>query len=392
MRMLPGLVVSCIVIAGTAAATTGCDDTSLGHLKDPAGPPRLIKAMIQDAAFVGGPPAERGAAVDLLDTAPAPSCSDTNPCINQFLVAQTVPPLDCSSPTGGTCVDPLAVPADGVPLNAGATAIRLVFNKLLDSSIETVAVNDNGAPTGATPYKLAAGIVELLDSTGTAVAGTTAYWDNSGSPEFTSDVVWIPFGPAIVILPGNLDPEATYTIRIHPELLKDRQGLAAADASGATLVDPTDLKFTTEAIATNDGLSYPDFTSSPTTIAPNEVLQFAFWSLLDETSATVTATGPAGFDPTAVEAYADRGADPTACADDENDAQLDFVYTTGAGAARVPADWPAGDYTLSFTVKDAAGKTTYTSPTMMFTVAGADGDPASDANTFDNHVTPEQCQ
>jgi hypothetical protein len=58
----------------------------------------------------------------------------------------------------------------------------------------------------------------------------------------------------------------------------------------------------------------------------------------------------------------------------------------------MPADWPAGDNTFSFTAKDSAGVSTFTSPTLMFTVAGADGDPADDANTVDNHVTPEQCQ
>ncbi len=391
MRLFARLLV-CIVIAGTAGTSTGCDDTTLGHPPDPSGPPKLIKVMIEDSGFVGGPPLQRGAAVDLLDTGPPPACSDTDPCVNQFLIAQTVPPLDCSDPSGGTCVDPLAVPSTGVPLNAGATYIRLVFNKLLDGSIETITLDPNGAPTGAMPYKLASGIVELLDGSGTPVAGTTAFWDNSGSPDFTSDVIWIPFGPAIVILPGSLDPSSSYTIRIHPEALKDRQGDPAADASGATLIDPTDLHFTTEAIAPNPDLSYPDF-SAAATIAPNEVLQLAFWELVDETTATVTATGPAGFDPTAVEAYADRGSSPIAadCSDAENDAQLDFVYTTGTGAARAPADWPAGDYTFSFTVKDAAGKSTYTSPTLSFTVAGADGDPASDANTVDNHVTPEQC-
>ena len=391
MRSLPWTFVLAVVVAGTAGSTTGCDDTSLGHLTDPAGPPTLIKVMVQDAQFVGGPPVQRGAAVDLLDTAPPPMCSDTNPCINQFLIAQTVPPLDCSDIAGGVCIDPLAVPADGVPLNAGATAIRLVFNKLLDDSIETVSVDENGAPTPGKPYALKPGIVELLDGSGAPVAGTTAFWDNSGSPEFTSDVVWLPFGPAIVITPGSLDPQSTYTIRIHPALLKDRQGNAAADNTGATLVDPTDLKFTTEAITANPGLSYPDF-SAAVTIAPNEVLQFAFFATVDETTATITATGPAGFDPAAVEAYVDRADDPTDCAGGENDAQLDFVYTTGSGAARAPADWPAGDYTFAFTVKDSSGKTTYSSPTVMFTVAGADANPADDANALPNHVTPEQCQ
>jgi hypothetical protein len=393
MRTLSRLAVLCVVVAGTGGITTGCDDTSLGHLKDPAGPPRLIKALVQDSAFVGGPPVERGAVADLLDTAPPPSCSDLNPCINQFLVAQNTPPLDCSDPSGGVCIDPLAVPSAGVPLNAGASAIRLVFNKLLDASIESVTVDANGAPTGAKPYTLASGIVELLGPDGAPVAGTTAFWDNSGSPEFTSDVILIPFGPAIVILPGSLDPSTAYTIRIHPARLKDRDGHPAADAAGAVLTDPTDLRFTTEPITPNPDLSFPDFSTAPATLAPNEVLQLAFFATLDETTVALTATGPAGFDPALVEAYADRGSSPAMadCAAAENDAVLDFVYTSGAGAARMPADWPAGDYTLSFTVKDSGGRSTYSSPPLHFTVAGADADPTTDANAAAAHVTPEEC-
>jgi hypothetical protein len=390
--MGPLRLVCCVVlVAGTAAVTTGCDDLSSGHVGDPSGPVRLIKVLVQDSNYVGGPPSQRAGIVDLLDKAPPPTCSDINPCVNQFLVAQTTPPLECSDPQGGVCVDPLAIPQAGVPLNAGATNIRLVFNKLLDNSIEQVTVDPNGAPTGSAPYKLVAGIVELIGPTGQPVAGTTAYWDASGSPDFTSDVILIPFGPAIVITPGSLDPSTKYTIRIHPPMIKDRKGNPAATVDGAALADPTDFVFTTEPITPNADLSFPDFTKSPTTIAPDEVLQFAFWETLDEKTVTVTATGPAGFVPAQVEVFADRGGDPKACAAGENDALLDFVYTTGAAAARMPADWPAGDYTLSFTVKDTGGAATYTSPTLHFTVAGNAGG-AGDANSFANHVTPEQCQ
>ena len=393
MRRPFRFVLFAILVAGTAGTSTGCDDTNLGHPRDPTGGPRLVKVLVQDAAFVGGPPAERGAVADLLDRAAPPSCSDSDPCINQFLIAQMTPPLGCSNAAGGVCLDPLAVPASGVPLNAGASAIRLVFNELLDSSIETVAVDANGAPTGAGAYTLKPGIVELLDANGTAVAGTSAFLDNSGSPEFTSDVITIPFGPAIVIRPGSLDPQTTYTIRLHPALLRNRTGSAAADANGLALADPTDLGFTTEPITPNAGASFPDFTMTPTAIAPNEVLQLAFWETLDETTAVVAATGPAGFDPTHVEAYVDRGAAPTlaACAKNENDALLDFVYSAGSGAARLPIDWPVGDYTFAFTVKDSAGHASYSSPTLHFTVAGPNGDPTSDANAAAQHLTPEQC-
>src|SRR5439155_10998393 len=135
-----------VLVAGTAAVVTGCEDTSTGQLSDPAGAPRLLKVLIQDSSYVGGPPAQRGAVVDLLDTAPPPSCGDANPCTTQYLIAQTTPPLECSAATGGVCVDPLKVPPEGVPLNDGATHIRLVFNKLLSGDIETVQVDANGAP------------------------------------------------------------------------------------------------------------------------------------------------------------------------------------------------------------------------------------------------------
>lgn len=385
------LVCLVCLVAGTAAVATGCDDLSSGRVSDPPGPVRLTKVLVQDNNFVGGPPAQRAGIVDLLDKSPPVTCSDVDPCINQFLIAQTTPPLACSNPQGGVCVDPLAVPPEGVPLNAGGTNIRLVFNKLLDNSIETVAVDANGAPLPGHPYMLVAGIVELLGPDGKPVAGSTAYWDASGSPDFTSDVIWIPFGPAIVINPGSLDPSTKYTIRLHPAMLRDRKGNAVADAGGAPLADPTDFTFTTEGITPNPDASYPDFTTTPTKIAPNEVLQFAFWETLDETSVTVTATGPAGFVASQIEAYADRGSDGAKCATNENDAQLDFVYTTGTGAARMPADWPAGDYTLSFTVKDTSGAAVYTSPTLHFTVAAPNGG-ADDANTVANHVTPEQCK
>jgi hypothetical protein len=383
-----------VLVAGTAAVATGCDDLSLGRQSDPAGGPKLVRLLIQDSSFVGGPPAQRGAVVDLLDTGPPPSCSDINPCTTQYLIAQATPPLECSAPTGGVCVDPLKVPAEGVPLNAGATHIRLVFNKLLSADIETVMVDANGAPLPGMPYALKPGIVELLGPDGKPVMGTRAVWDNSGSPEFTSDLILLPFGPAILITPGDLAPASSYTIRLHPSLIKDRNGNAPADANGVALADPTDFKFTTEPLTANDLGSFPDFSTTPTTIAPNDILQFAFWAPVDETTAAVTITGPAGFNPAAVEAFADRGADATAmgCAANENDTLLDVVYTTGTGATRAAADWPAGAYTLSFTVKDVAtGASTYTSPTLHFTVAGAATDPADDVNAAANHVLPEQC-
>lgn len=380
-----------LVVAGAAAAAVGCDDLTLGRPRDPGGPARLVKVLVQDSTFVGGPPAQRAGIVDLLDHEPPPACSDLNPCVNQFLIAQTLPRLDCSAANGGTCVDPLRVPATGVPLNAGHTNLRLVFDRLFDATVEAVRVDANGAPQGGAPYRLAPGIVELFGPDGRPVPDTTAYYDNTGSPQFTSDVIWIPFGPAIVINPGRLDPSSKYTLRLHPAALRDRKGEGVAGKDGAPLTDPTDYSFTTEPITPHPDRSYPDF-SKPAKIAPNQVLQLAFWEFLDEATVVVSASGPAGFQAAAVEAFADRGADRSACAAARDDALFDLVYTTGAGAARRPTKWPVGDYTLIFTVKDASGRATYRSPKLAFVVGGGDTDPAHDPHALSQHVTPEQCQ
>ncbi|MDB4968727.1 MAG: hypothetical protein JWN44_4416 [Myxococcales bacterium] len=394
MRTRFGSFAIMVLVAGTAAVETGCDDLSTGRPADPAGAPRLVRVLIQDSTFVGGPPAQRGSVVDLLDTGPPTSCSDVNPCVTQYLIAQATPPLECSAPTAGVCFDPLKLPAAGVPLNNGATHIRLVFNKLLSSDIETVMVDPNGAPLPGMPYALEPGLVELIGPDGKAVAGTTAVWDNAGSPEFTSDIILIPFGPAILITPGDLAPSASYTIRIHPSSIKDRAGNRPADVNGVALADPTDFKFTTEPITPNPDASFPSFAVTPSEIAPNDILQLAFWTSINEKTVALTISGPAGFDPAAVEAFADRGSSPKAkdCSANKNNGLLDIAYTSGSGATRAAADWPSGDYTLGFTVKDlSSGAATYTSPTLQFTVTGAATNPMDDANAAANHVLPEQC-
>lgn len=393
MRMQLGKIGFWMLAWSSLALMGGCDDLTAGRAAEPAGAVRLTRVLVQDARFIGGPPAQRGAVIDLLDDAAPTACSDVNPCINQFLLAQTTPPLACSDPKGGVCVDPLKLPATGVPLNAGATNIRLVFNKLLDPSIETVTVGASGAPTGPSPYALKPGLVELLGPDGKPVADTSASWINDGSPDFTSDPIFIPFGPAIVVTPGSLAPRSNYIIRLHPSLLHGRDGAPVADKSGVTLADPTDLAFTTEDVTANAGATYPDFTMTPATIAPNEVVQLGYWSALDEATVMPTISGPVGFVAANLEAYADRGASPVKADCDAalNPSLIDFVYTTG-GAARMASDWPAGDYTLTFTARDATGQRTYSSPPLHFTVAGADGDPTTDANASAQHVIPEACK
>ena len=81
-----------------------------------------------------------------------------------------------------------------------------------------------------------------------------------------------------------------------------------------------------------------------------------------------------------------------AAAGDPSGFLLDITNTdTGLIDTAVPADWPAGDYTLTVTVKDINGKSTF-SRDYSFTVAGTpETDPTVDPNNVEAHVTPAQC-
>jgi hypothetical protein len=393
MRTEFGTIPLMTLLAASLTAGSGCSDLSAGRPAAPKGAPKLVRALVQDYRFIGGAPVQRGAASDLLDTEAPVACAVDNPCVTQFLLALSTPDLTCSAPTGGVCPDPLKAPSTGVQLSGNSTGIRLVFNKQLDpNSVETTMVDANGAQLPGQTNSLKPGIVEVLGPDGAPIDGMTAFWDNEGSPTFTSDVIFVPFGPAIVINPLPFNAKTTYTIRLHPALLKDLAGEAATNADGTPLADPTDFTFTTEDLTDNPGLWSADFTSDPT-ITPNDIVQLSYWEGIDETTIHLTATVPAGADAAAIEAYSDRGSSPVAddCAGALDPLTLDFVYTSGAGAARAPIDWPPGDYTLSFTATAVGGTSTYTSPSLTFTVAGSDSDPDKDPNASAAHVTPEQC-
>ncbi len=412
MRMQFGTISLLTLMTASLTAGSGCSDLSYGQSKAPAGAPQLTRLTIQDLDYFQGYGPQRAAIVDLLDNTPPVACAVNNPCVTEFLIAQTIPDLTCHS--DGFCVDPLKVTSAGVPLSGGNTAIRVVFNKQLDPSIETTNVDANGAQLPNQTNALHSGILELLKPDGTDFP-ITAFWDNSGATTFTSDVIWVPFGPAIVTGGLLLNPSTTYTIRIHPALLKSEQGLAATDTAGVPLADPTDFKFTTEDLTANEGFnvavgactgpggSCVTFTSaaaSPTTIAPNDVVQYAYWENVDETTVVFDPTaskGPAGFNVASLEAYADRGASPVAadCSAALNATVLDLVYTSGTGAARVPADWPAGSYSLVISTAKGLGGGVSAPPSdpIIFTVTSPDTtDPTMDPIAVANHVTPEQCK
>jgi hypothetical protein len=411
------------LLSGVAGVLVGagCDNVTAGQTTDTSAPPQLVHAFIQDARYLLAFP-NRGSALDILDNNATRQCQiiqastakdpQLDTCINEFLVDQVAPDVHCLA--AGTCNDPIKIPSSGVPVPLGAPiigaapdmrdpgggiAIRLVFDKVLDNSIETVTMDPTKAPGKTDTYMIAPGLVELDDPAGKAIA-STIYLDNGGSPEFSADLELVPLGPAIVIKPKtSLDARSKYTVKIlNPGAIKDRQGNAAVGLGGGAL--PTSLSFTTEdltpAAAGTFGVSpydYPDFTADTVEITPNEVVQIAFFEAFLGDSATVTIkSGCTGAKPIA---YSDRGADPTMCTMSEPGGYpvLAVVNTdTGVLATAQPVDWPAGDCELTITVPDINGASMFTAD-YAFTVAGMDEtDPMVDPNIASQHVTPAQCQ
>jgi len=205
MRTLTRISVLCVVVAGTTGATTGCDDNTSGQPKDSAAPPQLVHAIVQDARYFLAFP-NRGSALDILDNNATRSCQIIQPatgnaaaldtCINEFLVDQLAPDVHCLS--SGQCNDPLKIPSAGVPVPlpltliggrpdnrdpGGGIQIRLVFDKVLDNSIETVTMDPTKAPGATDTYAIMPGLVELDDAAGKPVA-SAMYYDNGGSPQF----------------------------------------------------------------------------------------------------------------------------------------------------------------------------------------------------------------
>jgi len=387
-----------------ATAVAGCDDLSAGQPSEPDGPPHLARITVQDARGLGSSasPAvgfpQRGSVIDLLDDAPPPACSDTEPCAGQFLINQTSPDVSCSvSAPGavGSCHDPLHVPASGVPLSvplgvsgdAGSgMQLRVVFDKLLDDAIETVTVDPTQPPGRTNQYTLRDGLVALFDPGGAEVPSVKLY-DNGGSPALSSDLLLSPFGPALVLKPKSpLAPATSYTLELaSPSSLVDRRGQPAVDAAGAPLPTPYRVSFTTEPLTLDADASFPDFSQTPTRIQPSQIAQLVFWEPVDEATARVMLTGPGAS--TSVAVFTDRGADPTACAGNANPWRLDLVHVDGSGA---PSPWPVGSYTLSLQVTDGVrGASTYQSGTLAFTVDAAAK--PNDAYDAAQHLLPSQC-
>jgi hypothetical protein len=399
----------------------GCDNITAGQPSDSSAPPQLVHAFVQDARYLLAFP-NRGSALDILDNNATRTCvieqaatakdPQLDTCINEFLVDQLAPDVHCLA--SGLCTDPIKIPSTGVPVPlsvtllgaapdnrdpGGGIQVRLVFDKVLDNSIETVMMDPTKPPGKTNTYVLMPGLVELDDPSGKAVP-SAMYYDNGGSPQYSADLELVPLGPAIVIKPkASLNAASKYTVKIlNPGALKDRQGNAAVALGGGPL--PASLSFTTEDLTpTASGafgtspLDYPDFTAMSVSITPNEVIQIGFFEpFLGDSTKVVIKSGCTGAKPIA---YSDRGSDPTMCTMSEPGGfpVLDIVNTdTGVVATGQPVDWPMGACTLTITVPDINGKSMFTGD-FSFTVAGADvTDPMMDPNIASQHVTPAQCQ
>jgi hypothetical protein len=369
----------------------GCDGVDAGQPPEPTAPPQLLRVTVQDVRGLAGSASlalgivQRNSVVDLLDSGAGTSCSDINPCVGQYTIDYVTPSFAC---VNNTCTDPLRLQATGVPLSiplgVGGDAgsgmqVRLVFSKVLDAGIESIGTDPTKPPGKTLSYTLAGGIIELDDDTGTEVPCVKVD-DNSGVSTFPSDVMIAPFGPALILKPkAPLSPATKYTVKLNPAKVTDRAGRAAVGPDGKPLGASYSIDFTTEALTANPAASFPDL-SMPATITPIETLQFAFWEPIDETTAQLTVTGPAGV---SAIAYAERGGDPTKC--NASPWILDVVNAPGGA----PADWPAGDYTLALTIKDASGKSSLATGTLHFKVAGSGA--AMDAQDWRTHVAPSQC-
>jgi hypothetical protein len=273
-----------------------------------------------------------------------------------YTMQRIEPALTCT--LSGTCTDPLA--AGLAPLTppeshrvgeAGGTQLRLVFSKLLSATIQPTEV------------------LQVADSSFTPVPGLVE-WDPSGAANISSDVILIPYGPALVFKPNApFQAGMQYTIKLDTTKIADRDGHPVADQSGTVVTSPYVKTFTTESLMLLPQTTLTNVTkAAAVTVTPDEILQLGFNA---PAAASTACTATMGGAPVAVKAFADGGASCAAV-----DSTLVNVVAVDAGGA--PTDWAAGSYTVSCTV-DAAGGGGSTTVSGSFTVAGTAtaGDPQS---------------
>ncbi|MSP61301.1 MAG: hypothetical protein EXR72_13340 [Myxococcales bacterium] len=427
-----GMLSAALTFAGGVAAT-GCDAITAGQPGEDPGPPKLLKVIVQDerpSHFV---------ATDILDNRPLAKCTvcddahpgcKENPCTpSQY----GYPAGECSVKKGevdGECPNPLAAgPVTiGDAVAAGGNSIRLVFSKLLDPSIEEVTKDKTN---GQYNYKLAEGIVKLIGPDGMEVklagekapgkgfAGSPpgAYWDPAGSMSGTSDTITAPFGPAIVMKPaGQLSPGGKYKIVLDTSRAVDRKKQTPVAADGKTkLPNPYEVEFTVEEISVTGAT--PDVTAEMAEIAPNDAIQIAFNSGVDEATAVVTLKDKDG-KVIPIVVFSDVGGfgglhgdpdpmdvDPTACGDNFNDHVLNIIAVDTADCGPSgknhnkkecekykPVKLKEGEYTLTFTAlkDDILATSGAFSFEAVFAVAGMPTDPAEDPSAAANFLLPDE--
>ena len=237
------------------------------------------------------------------------------------------------------CNDALKVPATGVPVPAsltllgatpdsrdpgGGVQIRLVFDKVLDDSIETISPSGSTTPGLTNQYSLVPGLVELDDDAGKPVRQHHVLRQRRLA-QYSADVELVPLGPAIVIKPtAPLAAATTYTIKLaSAERAQGSRGPPPPSRSAAARCRRRS-SFTTEALTPASGGAFPSDSRRRQrlrlsrlqrrrrrSIAPNEVLQVGFFEAFAGDSATVTVkSGCTGAKPIA---YSERGADASMC-------------------------------------------------------------------------------
>jgi hypothetical protein len=261
----------------------------------------------------------------------------------------------CSDPLAPTGTVVTSVPSSFPPADGalGGAQIRLVFNKLLNNSIEKITIDQNKLPGQNETFELNAGIVELVDSTGKEVP-SFKYWDPTGSPGFSSDALNLPFGPAIVVKP--LDPllsSADYKIVVHTGTIQDRSGNPMADQNGSVLSGDLTVPFHTATLMPNAAAATtPDLTSMPK-IATDSVLQLSFNTQVAIPATTVFALmAPTGAT-VKLFAYYDRYLNGADCV--VNKTTIDLVPIDPTKTTPTPVAWPAGAYTLVVGTEDTMG-------------------------------------
>jgi hypothetical protein len=465
MQVTRAGLLSATTLAAILVGAMGCDDYTSGHLSDPKGPPKLLKIMVQDSPesvdwAINNDSGVRGGTVDLLHKENPIGCDDPHPCQVTFAVAFNNADFTCRPGGDGRswCNDPMLLPAvTGVPVNDDVpaedpapampampgtpadpatctpaqdpteateategtpaipgTAIRLVFDRILDVG----KLTDGDA--------LREGIIELIDEgDGKPVPFETlnGRWDGSGPPEFTSDPLLIPFGPAIQIAPLGLKHSTTYSIIVHPEMMVDRKGNGGLTFADGTPVPPDfKISFTTESIGADISTGsfqavtptqFPgDFSpvyGQPVFMYDTDVLQFAFHSSIDSDTFEPELIGPDGNPIDTWEVYIDspKNENGSCLEDDANDRQINVAMTDGGdemGNNPKPIKWPLGIYKIRFAnVESPDDNTSVNFDSKVWPGADKDGwltfevkaapednSPATDGALLDQHPTPEQ--